>query len=105
MDGDYGICEIAECGRDAQHSVQVEKDGLAFGPPLALCDDHVVPYLICGHESCSEGATEVLWCVREDPDTGEDVDRRALFACARHALEMRTRGEVTIDGRPYELEG
>jgi len=102
MDADLGNCEIAECGRPAQHNVQVEKDDAPFGAPLALCDQHVVPYLPCGQETCSEGATEVLWCTRENLAAGAD-DRRALFACDVHAREIRESHEVVIDGLPFRF--
>ena len=100
-DEDYGPCEIAGCGADAEHVVQVHRDGEAFGPPLALCDRHVVPYMACGSDGCEEQATEVAIYVRENLATGDD-DRRRIYACDDHAAALADPGaQVEIDGLVY----
>ena len=96
-DDDFGMCEVADCGLPAEHMAQVNRNGAPFGPPLALCDEHVVPYMTCGDDECDEQATAVLYFSRDD-------DVRRVFACDEHERELRGGAEVEIDGLRYELD-
>mgnify|MGYP000209188994 CR=1 FL=1 len=96
-DEDFGTCEVAGCGRDAEHRAQVTRNGEQFGHPLSLCDDHVIPYMGCGDAECDEEAAAVMYFAR-----GDDV--RRVFACPGHELELRTGAQILIDGERFELD-